>query len=221
MSALTLLIGGETRRQAVHMMVGLFALLLRWLNYPQALACAVAAIVFNAFILPRLPGSTQSLYRAEERERGFSRGILMYPVAVFLLILVFPVSVAGAMWGMLSFGDGLATLAGSRANSRRLPWNRNKSFEGLFAFVIGAAPSAAFLYWWTLPNVASSPMWWKSSRMLSLFGSPGIGRIALICLAVAVVCAFLESLETWLDDNLLVPLGGACVMAGLVYAFAG
>ena len=102
----------ELSRQSVHMMVGAFTLLLRWLSYPQALACAACAIIFNVFILPRLPGSKSHLYRMDERERGFSMGILMYPVSVFLLIFSFPVPVAAAMWGDLSFGDGMATILG-------------------------------------------------------------------------------------------------------------
>jgi dolichol kinase len=211
----------EISRQAVHMLVALFALLLRWLSYPQALACAVAAIVFNVFILPRLPGSRERLYRAGERESGFSVGILMYPVSVFILILAFPVPVAAAMWGVLSFGDGMATIVGSRVGNRRLPWNRKKTLEGLLAFVLGGLPAAVFLYWWTLPNVASSPPWWRSSAANTLFGALGVGQITAVSLVTVIVCAFLETLETRLDDNLVAPLGGACVMVGLIYAFCG
>jgi len=201
------------------MLMALFALLLRWLSYPQALACAVGAIVFNAFILPRLPGGKERLYRADERERGYSRGILTYPVSVFVLVLVFPVPVAAAMWGVLSFGDGPATLVGSRPGGKPLPWNRKKTVEGFLAFILGAAPSAAFLYWWTLPNIGSSPPWWRTAEAQALFGSPRIGGILLISFVTAVACSFLESLETKIDDNLLAPLGGAIVMVGLIYVF--
>jgi len=214
-------ISSEISRQSVHMLVGAFTLLLRWLNYPQALACAACAIIFNVFILPRLPGSKSRLYRADERERGFSVGILMYPVSVFLLIFSFPVPVAAAMWGVLSFGDGMATVIGVRSKGRRLPWNRDKSVDGFFAFVLGAAPAAIFYYWWTLPNVGSSPPWWRLAAAQERFGSLGIGRIVAISLVVAFVCAFLESLKTRIDDNILAPLGGACVMVGLIYVFSG
>lgn len=203
------------------MLVGTFALLLRWLSYPQALGCAVAAIVFNAFILPRLPGSKRRLYRTAEREHGLSAGIFMYPISVFILILVFPVSVAAAMWGVLSFGDALATLVGSRVGKTRLPWNKRKSLEGLLAFVLAAFPAAAFLYWWTLPNLASSPPWWRSADARGVFASPGVGMLLGISLASAIACALLETLETRLDDNLVAPLGGACVMTGVMYVLFG
>jgi dolichol kinase len=209
----------EISRQVVHMLVALFAILLRWLSYPQALACAVAAIVFNVFILPRLPGGKQRLYRADERERGFSMGILAYPVSVFLLILLFPIPVAAAMWGVLSFGDGPATLVGSLATGGSLPWNSKKTVSGFVAFVLGALPSAAFLFWWTLPNIGSSPPWWRAAASQAKFSSLGSGEILILSFVVAIVCAFLESLETKIDDNLLAPLGGAILMTGLIYVF--
>ncbi len=213
--------GIEASRQTVHMLVGTFALLLRWLSYPQALACAAGAIVFNSFILPRLPGSKQRLYRMAEREHGLSAGIFMYPISVFILILVFPVSVAAAMWGVLSFGDAFATLVGSRAGKTRLPWSKQKSVEGMVAFVLAAFPAAAFLYWWTLPNLAASPPWWRAAQPQEVFASPGVGMILAVSLASAIACAFLETLETPLDDNLVTPLGGACLMTGALYVLFG
>jgi dolichol kinase len=210
----------EISRQVVHMLVALFAVLLRWLSYPQALACAVAAIVFNTLILPRLPGGKQHLYRADERERGFSGGILAYPVCVFLLIMLFPTPVAAAMWGVLSFGDGPATLVGSLATGGQLPWNPKKTVSGFIAFVCGATPSAALLFWWTLSNVGSSPPWWHSMDVRAKFAFLGAGEILLLSFVVAIACAFLESLETKIDDNLLAPIGGAILMTGLIYVFS-
>ncbi len=208
-------------RQAVHMLVGALALLLRWLSYPQALALAAGLIVFNLLLLPRLPGATRYLYRADERARGFSAGILLYPVSVFLLILAFPMPVAAAMWGALACGDGMAGAVGTRVGRRRLPWNRRKSLEGLLAFTLAAVPAVALLYWWTVPNMSSSPPWWRSERLLSLFGSPDPGTIVLVSLITGSVCAFLETLRLKIDDNLVAPLGGACAMAGLVYVLCG
>ena len=113
-----------------------FALLLRVLTWWQAALCAVAALLFNAFVLPRIGG--RNLYRQADRLRGFPLGILLYPLAVLLLILVFPrrLDIAAATWGILAVGDGLATLVGSRSRGHRLPWNHDKSWAGTIAFVI-------------------------------------------------------------------------------------
>ena len=47
---------GERLRKAVHIGCGLFALLLRWLPAWGAMLMAGAALLFNAFLLPRLTG---------------------------------------------------------------------------------------------------------------------------------------------------------------------
>ena len=209
----------ETTRQIVHMLVAVLALLLRWLTYPQALALAIALILFNAFLLPRLPGSMQYLYRADEREGGFSKGILAYPISVFLLILIFPVPVAAAMWGgALSLGDGAATLFGSRMGKTPLPWNPKKSFEGFLAFILFATPAIAFFYKWTLVNIASSPPWWRSDAIAAPFASPSLLWILALAMITSIACALLESLDTKIGDNLLAPLGGAILLTALIHA---
>ena len=208
----------ETTRQIVHMLVALLALLLRWLTYPQALALALALVFFNAFLLPRLPGSMRFLYRTDERASGFSKGILAYPISVFLLILIFPVPVAAAMWAMLSLGDGAATLVGSRLGRVPLPWNPKKTFEGLLAFVMFALPAIMFFYIWTAVNMGSSPPWWRSEEAVAVFGALSPSWVWAFAMITSIACAFLESLDTKIDDNLLAPLGGAILLTALIHA---
>jgi dolichol kinase len=119
----------EDRRQILHIAVGFLALLLRWLSWGQALAMAALAVVFNLTLLPRLAGP--SIYRSSDRHRGAMTGIVLYPVAVLVLLAVFPgrPDLVAAAWGILAFGDGFATLIGRRG-ATRLPWNREKSVEG-------------------------------------------------------------------------------------------
>ena len=50
------------------------------------LFCALAAFAFNALVLPRLGG--RSLFRADDRARGFPVGILLYPLVVLALVIV-------------------------------------------------------------------------------------------------------------------------------------
>ncbi len=201
------------------MLVGGLALALRWTSYGQALTLAAGLVVFNAYVLPRLPWISALLYRPGERERRFTSGILLYPVTVFILILFFPVPVAAAMWGALSFGDGMATLAGARMGKTPLPWNRRKTIEGLAAFALIGSLSASLLYWWTLPNMLSSPPWWRGDAV-EIFASLDASGIILRCILASVASAFVETVELPIDDNLTAPLGGACVMIGLVYALS-
>jgi len=72
----------EDSRQIVHMTMGGFALLLRYLTPGPAAILAGGAVAFNLFALPRLAGT---LYRPGEVRRRLSSGIVLYPVGVLLL----------------------------------------------------------------------------------------------------------------------------------------
>ena len=64
----------ETARQIVHMSMGAFALLLRVLTWWQAALCALAALLFNALVLPRAGG--RAIIRPVDASRGYPFGIL-------------------------------------------------------------------------------------------------------------------------------------------------
>jgi uncharacterized protein (TIGR00297 family) len=188
---------GEAARKLVHVAVGGFAFLLRFLTWPQAALMAVAAFAFNLLLLPRIGG--RGLWRAPDRERGFPVGILIYPLAVLALILVFrhDLWMAAAVWGILAFGDGMATVVGMAAGGPRLPWNPAKGWAGSLAFVLFGAIGASVLAAWTLglPVMAAANV-----------------RILVVTVPLALLCALVESAPTTLDDNLTVPLAGALVL---------
>ena len=198
MSGLT---GSEAKRKLVHVAVGSFAFLLRFLTWPQAALMAMLALVFNLFLLPRIGG--RGLWRTPDRERGFPIGILLYPLAVLALVLVFrhELWIAAAVWGVLAFGDGMATVVGMAAGGPRLPWNPAKGWAGSLAFVFFGALGASVLLAWTLK--------------LPMTASP---RVLAVTVPLTVLCALVESAPTTLDDNLTVPLAGAVVLPLLVHA---
>jgi uncharacterized protein (TIGR00297 family) len=184
---------GELARRVVHVSCVAFALLLRFLSWPQAALMALAAFVFNWQVLPRLFG--RGMWRSADVERGYPVGILAYPLAVLGLVLFFrdELWMAAAGWGILAVGDGMAGLVGQLTGGRHLPWNPRKGWAGLVAFVVFGAAAAGFLSAWIarLPLALDSPHW---------------PRTLGVALALAVVCALVESLPTTLDDNVTVPL---------------
>lgn len=190
----------ETARQTLHVLMGAFALLLRYLTWPQAAACALAALLFNAIVLPRVGG--RALYRPGDHARGYPAGILIYPLSVLLLILAFPArpDIVAAAWGVLAAGDGTATLIGTRFGRTTLPWNREKTWVGTAAFAVGGAVAGAFLAWWTAAALAPPP------DLRFLIGAP---------VAAALVAALVETIPVRLDDNLSTPLTAAGVLWGL------
>jgi uncharacterized protein (TIGR00297 family) len=187
----------ETARQVVHMSMSAFALLLRVLTWWQAALCALAALVFNAVVLPRVGGRT--IIRPADAARGYPFGILIYPVSVLLLILAFParLDIAAAAWGVLAIGDGTATLAGRRWGRHRLSWNPDKSVEGLLAFVLAGGSAAVFLAWWTAPAITPRPP---------------IAFIVAAPILAAVAAGLVETVPIALDDNLSVPATAGAVL---------
>jgi uncharacterized protein (TIGR00297 family) len=110
---------------------------------------------------------------------------------------------AAAIWGVLALGDGMASLLGQAVGGPRLPWNPRKGWVGFSAFVLFGLFGAGLLTAWTLRLPLGA---WASPTILAL------------AIPLALACALVESMPTALDDNLTVPIAGACVLPLLVMA---
>jgi uncharacterized protein (TIGR00297 family) len=187
----------ERTRQAVHVAMGAFALLLRYLTWWQAALLAGAALAFNCFVLPEIGGTR--LYRTAEHTRGYSAGMLLYPLAVLLLLFVFParLDIVAAAWGILAAGDGMATIVGTHVGGPRVPWNRDKSIAGSLALFLFGGAAGAFLAWWCRPAVIPAPSLWF---------------LLAVPFVAAAVAALAETVPIRLDDNLTVPMTAAGVL---------
>lgn len=181
----------EWKRKAIHAGMGIFALALRWLDWRGAAACAAAALVFNVVVMPRFG---REVYR--NRLRKHDAGIVAYPAVVLILILVFGDSdlpLVAAVWAMMAFGDPAAAIAGRTVGGPPLPWNARKTWIGFFAdwAVAGAASTAVFSF--------------VTAR------APGPDTVAVLCIGAGVY-AFLESVESGLDDNVVAAFPTALVL---------
>lgn len=201
---------GELARKLVHIGCGFLALALPRLGWKGGALLALSAFAFNLLVLPRIGG--RNLERDADQKRGYSVGILLYPLVVLGLILFWGprspsgLAFAAAGWGILAFGDGFATLAGLSFGGPSLPWNEDKSWAGLLGFWIIGTLGAGFLFLWCLPL----------GGMRSLSESLGIFAFWLLPVAIA---ALVESLPSELDDNLLPPFVGVAVAHALGSAF--
>jgi uncharacterized protein (TIGR00297 family) len=181
----------EWNRKAVHAGMGLFALALRWLTWKQAASCALAALLFNLLVMPRIG---RGIYRDGAGRRDV--GIVAYPAMVLLLILLFRGSqlpIAAAVWGMMAFGDAAASVLGRTVGGPTLPWNREKTWIGVFSnWAFGGAAAVAIFGF-------------VAARL-----EPEAVAI-LVC--GAGLFAFFESVRTGLDDNLVPALPTAFFLA--------
>lgn len=189
---------GEALRKVVHVGCVGFALTLRVLPWPAALALAMAALGFNALVLPRLGGA--ALLRDGERARGWSAGILWYPASIALVVLLFRerLDVVAGAWGLLAVGDGMATVVGRGWGRHALPWNPRKTWEGVLAHVVLGGLAAWGLVLFVGARGAAS-----DHDAMILLG---------ISLGAALLTAVLESSDLGADDNVLVAVAGAVAL---------
>ncbi len=130
---------------------------------------------------------------------GTRPGMLLYPLAVLLLLFVFParLDIVAAAWGILAAGDGMATIVGTHVGGPRVPWNRDKSVAGSLALFLFGGAAGAFLAWWCRPAVIPAPSLWF---------------LLAVPFAAAAVAALAETIPIRLDDNLTVPMTAAGVL---------
>lgn len=187
----------EDARQLVHIAMGGVALLLRYLQWWQAVILAGTAVAFNMWLLRLLTRGW--LHRPSELDKSIPAGIVFYPTSVLLLLLLLPSrpDIVAAAWGIMAAGDGVATLVGRRARGGRIGWNREKTWAGTLAFVVAGSAAGSFLAWWCRPALIPPPYLWFS------LAAP---------IAGAVVAAAVETVPMRLDDNLSVPSSAALVI---------
>jgi len=231
----------ESYRQVLHIAVALFIIPLRWLGFRYGVGFAAAAFIWNLVVMPRWFSET---LRPGEKSRGYARGMLAYPLCIFLLALFFPVPVLAAAWAVLSFADGLATFGGKLFGRRNLPWNKNKTWVGSLVFLVSATLFGWLAWEWTQINAAGScpiafaglDFFWNriyanravelgflsagekfSSLNLILDKNAPMLFLAFSFLA-GTAAAFLESLSLKkIDDNLTAPLCYALCFALLLF----
>lgn len=208
-------VGREVARKILHMAMGLFGLVLRWLTPWQGALCALAALAHNLWLFPFY--GYGKLLRPEEKARGYS-GMLGYPAVVLVLTLLVwtpkdalfalhhpfswnhAMAVAAGAWAVLAFGDAAAALSGMFLKGPAVPWNPAKRWTGWLGFTLVGGLFASL---------------WVSFVQGAPFGTLG-GKAAVgAAFSAALLAGLVESLPGQIDDNLTVPL-----MAWLVLAFA-
>jgi dolichol kinase len=174
----------EVRRQLVHGFMVLPVLLLPWIPREVAIGLAALAVLQNLIVLPRLK-LTRSLFRQNESRWG---GIVLYPIAVLLLLLLSPEScypwLPATAWVVLGIGDSAATLFGTKWGKIMLPGCSGKTLEGTGAFMLAAfcACTALLLAW-----------------------EYSISQAIQMAAVAAFSGAFAEAIPLPWDDNLTVP----------------
>lgn len=189
----------EDLRQLEHFAPIAFAFLLKYLTWVEALALALVAVLYGLFLSARLWRITQ---RPEERERGFSPGKLAYGLSIFFLILIFREEkyIVAATWANLAAGDAASNLIGRNLGRRALPWNKQKTWEGMLsAFLISSLLAHVLILWTGFPAQGRSPH---------------AVALAYAC-SVSIICSLAETACLPLDDNFTICIAGGLFLSWL------
>jgi dolichol kinase len=177
--------GLELRRQAVHVALGLFLLILLLALGRMKAIYLLSSILFFGFLLISLVMQGRRIPLASWFVETFERKSARLPgygsawyVAGFLLcaLLIHDVSELGAAILVLALGDAASNIMGSRGK-RPLPYNKGKTAEGTVAFVLFSLPAFFFIGYYAIP--------------------------------LSLLCALVESLPVKIDDNLTIPIACA------------
>ncbi len=181
----------EVRRKVFHILLGchFFVLLTFMFQLRWAYLALLALGLTLSFLQEKrpLPAITWILGRFDRPHEAVpGRGIITYFSGAMLVCFIFPEEIALTAILVLAFGDPFAYLVGCSLGRVKLPWNPNKTLEGMLGF-LGAS---------------------------SLFTMIYIGGFQIIfpCFLASLVETF--NLSRWrvLDDNITVALTFGTVM---------
>ncbi len=182
----------EEKRQAVHIVLLLFAFVLKYVNFFGAVILILGLLIFVSLIVPKLR-VRRHFYRPAEK--FYSHGAVSYFLVLLILVLVFPgrLYIVAASWAILALGDGLATAIGQNFKTKELAWNKNKSYIGTLAFILFGTIGCYVMLKWMTPELGA------------LFAFSASWRTAL-------VAGIIESLPWRINDNISVPLSSAVTL---------
>ena len=178
----------EIKRRVWHIAPGLLPLVL-WV-LPHADPLTMGWLIYLA--MHSIPLAAAGCYWGRTFSRPLEQNCacssIGYSALVLLAILLFPgqLEIGMAVFAIIAFGDGSATLGGLLLKGPTLPWNREKTWAGSLCFLLGAIPMATLYYW-------------GEAR-------PGVPwNVALLCAGTAaVVSAIAESVSSRVNDNIRV-----------------
>jgi farnesol kinase len=188
------------------MLPGLFPFILAAVPHPDPLGWN--EVWFIAQICIVLTAAFLALHKVVRRpdEKNLLSTTLSYPLTIVAMLALFPAhsEFTCVVVSILAFGDGAAYFGGTLFGKRKLPWNPQKSWAGMFSFVLFSAPVAALAYWVEARN-PDAPL-----------------LLAIACATAASVAgAIAESLRTQITDNLRVGIAASLGVVAAHYAFAG
>jgi uncharacterized protein (TIGR00297 family) len=179
----------EIKRKIIHIFFGLPVILYGFIPVNYVMAIAIIAIGHNLLIAPFY---MRSIFK---KRKKIDIGIVLYPIAVLLSIIIFKDNplYASFLWLTLSFGDGFSGLIGIKFGKMKLRYNSDKTVEGFLAGFISSFTGMILIY-----------LFLKNRFPQALNTS----EILLMILLLSLSTSFVETLPLKINDNITVPITG-------------
>ena len=195
----------ELKRRLWHMTPGLLPFVLWALPHTDPLTPGWLLYLAMNCITLAIAGCYFGRTFSRPMERNCLCSSIGYSMLVMLAVLLFPgqLEIGMAVFAIIAFGDGSATLGGLLLKGPTLPWNRHKTWAGSLCFLLGGVPMAALYYW----GEARSGVSWD---------------VALLCAGTAaVVSALAESVSSRINDNIRVGVTALLMMVVMNHFLLG
>jgi len=195
----------EIRRKALHMLPGVAPFLLAVTPHGPTMLrkdlifVSVVIIIFTSLFL---------FFRKHverEGETNLLSTVYTYGAVVAAVLFLFRehAEFASVVTVIIAFGDSAAHIGGKLFGKTKLPWNPDKSWMGMFCFILFSAPFAALVFY-------------MESRPSTTI------QLAIACGFIASIAGCLaESINTTLTDNLRVGVASAAGVAISFFALQG
>lgn len=138
----------ESARKTLHIVSNLTACLMIWALGIETTSYIVLLVAFIGILAmhlaltgTKIPGMEEWIKNVGRMGENPGEGALYNALGVLFAISLlrdYPLAAISVIL-ILALGDGLATFAGARYGRHKLPWNRNKSWEGIAGFSLGAS----------------------------------------------------------------------------------
>jgi len=195
----------EWRRRLLHLAPGVLPVVLLAIPHRDPLALFAQMVILTLILGISVFAVRAAGLFVRNGERSWTISVVGYAAITLAMLLGFPgqPELGLAVTVIIAFGDGSATLAGLLVRGRRLPWNRDKSWAGLTAFLVFSIPLATIAYW-------------AEAR-------PGVPiSIALACVTpAALAAALVETLDVTVNDNVRVGITAALTIVFTQNLFVG
>ncbi len=208
----------ESKRKSIHIFNGLWAFILPFLPRIYAIIIVFLALIF-VFILARPYSPFGSLFqrafkmmaRKVDWDKGYLVGPSIYVMMILVLVIFVDYRIAGALFAILAFGDGFATIFGRKFGKHQL--YNSKSLEGSMAF-FGFSLISSYLVF-LLINTFNKPdagLTIISNLILPKDLNFNLLTLFVIFIIITFILTLVELfISDYFDDNLVIPIFG-CIM---------